>query len=571
MHSNTAILLVIFCHLAFCDDISQTVRNAFNAEVSRHSFLGNATDSITINETGYSRNYENGAVFMLDSTVEVHGLILDKYRRLVGPWGYLGFPLSDELTCTDGTGRYTRFQYGSVYYHPTHGTHQVMGALHSKWLASGAEAGVFGYPVADPVMCDTGMLQQFEHGMLGVRGAIVDLRKNMYRVGMRIRNQSWRGTCSVFAMACCIEYDYAQLLGGDYVDISEEYLNHVANLASGETDDGSCFQPVEKGFDAYGIVPEKLCPYDLSKNYDFASFTLPESTIATGKSLLTPKLKLKTVVIQPGCPGPSSLGLSSTRMDSVFMELRKGYPVAVGRGHSMTVVGYVNDMVFPGGGFFIIRNSYGPDADDNGFRYETIEHLKTTVYDAYAYEMPTGASFGRVVKGRVVNGNGAGIPNSRVEVSGITADYGAFMRYDSTTEDGSFRVEGLTDKATSVSLRATSILCIVERQLSLSGDTTDVNNLVVGSTHITRQNPGGVLQRVVVHGPASVGAILTFTIPTGSQTKLSIVTLSGQSVFRASLLPGTQKVTVPGNQLGHGVYICHLTSQSFASAVQFIR
>jgi hypothetical protein len=347
MRRAVIILLFLLSHVS--SGIPSAIRDAFIAEAARHAFLGKAADSVAGNEDGDQQNFENGAVFMLDSIFEVHGLILDKYRRLVGPWGYLGFPLSDELTCGDGTGRYSVFRNGAVYYHPTYGTHQVTGTVLSQWRAGGAESGPLGYPVDDPVVCDTGIVQRFQGGRVGTRCQTIDMRQHMYRIGMRLRNQGWRGTCSVFAMTCLLEYDYAQLLGGGYADLSEEYMNHVANLASGQTDDGSCFEPVAQGYAAYGVVPESWLPYDLSKSYNFSTFVLPDSAIAKGRALLTPHFKLKEIVIQPGCPSASTLGLSSGRMDTVFMELNKGYPVAAGRGHSLTVVGYAMDASFPGG------------------------------------------------------------------------------------------------------------------------------------------------------------------------------------------------------------------------------
>ncbi len=538
---------------------SQNVRSVFLAEAARHSFLGRAADSVAADENGYRQNFENGAIYFLDSAFEVHGLILGKYRQLLGPWGYLGFPLSDELTCADGAGKYSDFQNGSVYYHPTYGTHQVMGSLLAKWRLQGAETGALGYPVADPVVCDTGLVQRFCNGQVSVRCPTVDMRKHMFAVGMRVRNQSWRGTCSVFAVTCLLEYAYAQLLGDVYADLSEEYMNHVANLASGQTDDGSCFAPVAQGYAAYGVVPEADVPYNLSTAYDFTTFNLPDTVIAKGRSLLAPALKLKEIVIKPGCPSPSSMGLSAGQMDTIFAEMNKGYPVAVGRGHSLVIVGYAADAVMPGNGFFIIRNSYGPDADDCGFRYETVEHLKNTVYDTYVYEMPAGVAFGKVLTGRVVDAQGTGVANARVEMTGSTAAYGTFTRYDSTGGNGRYRIPAIISLASNVTVRAICGLGTLTRQTALGADTTVLDF----APQTTRAfEPSAALAPCAALMDArmdrSGNVVVTISGAGESGGRLEIRGLSGRLLLCRDIARGARRTVVPVGG-GHAKLIYSLT------------
>jgi hypothetical protein len=542
--------IIIICWVAILcpaasTESSQDIRTVFSAEAARHSFLGAATDSMAASENGYQQNFENGALYYLDSVFEVHGLILGKYRQLQGPWGYLGFPLSDELTCRDGAGRYSNFQNGAVYYHPTWGTYQIVGAILSKWRAQGAETGVLGYPIADPIVRETGMSQQFQHGSLTTQCRTLDMRPHMSAVGMRVRNQSWRGTCSVFAMTCLLEYDYAQLLGGDYADLSEEYMNHVANLASGQTDDGSCFAPVAQGYQSYGVVPESWLPYDLSKAYDFAAFNLPDSTVKKGRSLLVAALKLKEIVIKPGCPSPSSMGLSSGQMDTVFTELNKWYPVAVGRGHSLVIVGYAMDSTFPGGGFFIIRNSYGPDADDHGFRYETIAHLKSTVYDTYAYEMPEGVAFGKVVRGGVADMDGAVIPGARVELSCVTPAYGTFTRYDSTALNGVYVFPRVISLASRVSVRVTGSFGTMTKQADLIADTTFVDFHLGATNAMNRQTAVAPISMHIEAAPDRNGNILVvFSGPAASNGTCRVYGLDGRLLSVEEFPRGARNILV---------------------------
>lgn len=546
-HLEVAVLwsVILFFRTVF-SDITFEIRESFSAEAARHSFLGNAVDSITENENGYQQDFDGGAIFFLDSAFEVHGLILGKYQQLLGPWGYLGFPVSDELTCKDGEGRYSVFQNGSIYYHPVYGTHQVTGSMLAKWQMSGADTGSLGYPVADPVICDTGMIQQFQHGYLSVKCPTVDMRQHMYSIGMRVRNQGWRGTCSVFAMTCLLEYAYAQLLGGAYIDLSEEYLNHVANLASGQTDDGSCFAPVASGYDSYGIVPEPYIPYDLNQPYNFSTFNLPQATVAIGREVLVPSLKLKEIVIKPGCPFPSSMGLSDLQMESIFTELNKGYPVAVGRGHSLVVVGYVSDPLIPRGGFFIIRNSYGPDADDHGYRYETYEHLMNTVYDAHVYELPYGVAFTKVLKGRVVNESGTGVQFSEVKVYGTTSEYGLFVKYDTTDADGCYTIPKIISLASNVTIQVTDYIGTLITSAELIIDTT-VQNFV----HITTDNKHNLYYDKNVSSVVDVrlkhnsGIEITLPYLNKSEGTVRIFGLNGKLLQTNKIPPGVRHFEVP--------------------------
>jgi hypothetical protein len=75
----------------------------------------------------------------------------------------------------------------------------------------------------------------------------VDLRPHIASMGITIRDQGNRGTCSVFAMTFLLEYAYGNHYGYRTPDFSEEYLNDVKNLATGDDWDGGFFTRYRQG------------------------------------------------------------------------------------------------------------------------------------------------------------------------------------------------------------------------------------------------------------------------------------------------------------------------------------
>ncbi len=90
----------------------------------------------------------------------INGAILDRWLDLGGPDSDLGFPLADEARTADGVGRFSVFQYGSIYWHPSHGAHSVEGGVGAIWMAHDAEAGEYGYPISDVYLDSMADLRQ---------------------------------------------------------------------------------------------------------------------------------------------------------------------------------------------------------------------------------------------------------------------------------------------------------------------------------------------------------------------------------------------------------------------------
>jgi hypothetical protein len=102
----------------------------------------------------------------------------------------------------------------------------------------------------------------------------VDLRPRIRDLGLDIRSQGERDTCSVFAMTFLLEYMYVTRLTGVPNDLSEEYLNFVTDSVSGQRKDGDFFHNIDKGYSTWGIVPEAVVPYAASPVTTIAQPTL---------------------------------------------------------------------------------------------------------------------------------------------------------------------------------------------------------------------------------------------------------------------------------------------------------
>lgn len=119
---------------------------------------------------GISRRqqFQGGHIYWSPATGahSIQGLIYDKWKAFGAETGVLKFPTSDEIVAPDGKGRFTTFQGGAIYWHPTTGAHPVYGPLHLFWAHFGYEAGTFGYPTGDPVYTGDNISQEFQRGTL---------------------------------------------------------------------------------------------------------------------------------------------------------------------------------------------------------------------------------------------------------------------------------------------------------------------------------------------------------------------------------------------------------------------
>ena len=97
---------------------------------------------------------------------QVYGAIGDKWNSMGRGKGALGYPLTDELDAVRG-GRFNRFEYGYIYWHPKIGARAVYGDIAKKWNSMGRERGALGYPLSDELgAAGGGRFNEFEYGYI---------------------------------------------------------------------------------------------------------------------------------------------------------------------------------------------------------------------------------------------------------------------------------------------------------------------------------------------------------------------------------------------------------------------
>ncbi|MGY1887682.1 hypothetical protein ACI799_20490, partial [Blastococcus sp. SYSU DS0753] len=134
---------------------------------------------------GCRRTYAGGHIYWSKGTGAhvVRGAILDRYLQLGGPQ-LLGYPTGDDTAAPWGTGWFTDFQGGSIYWSAQTEAQEVRGAIRDKWRSTGAQAGPLGYPTSgDTPAPGGGFMNSFQGGEVYwsaatqahvVRGAIKD-------------------------------------------------------------------------------------------------------------------------------------------------------------------------------------------------------------------------------------------------------------------------------------------------------------------------------------------------------------------------------------------------------------
>lgn len=223
-----------------------------------------------------------------------------------------------------------------------------------------------------------------------------------------VRDQEDRGTCVAHACAAVREY----LLGPDAstaADLSEQYLYWACKSHDNWPGEGTWIKVGMQVLQEQGVCPEPVWPYNPKKVAgNEGQGPAPEGALEAAAGYKISKGEL----------------LQARWVDSMKQALAAGKPVAFAvpvyrywltepvrstgdvrmplsneqtiGGHAMAIVGYQDDASLPGGGFFMIRNSWGETwASDcelgPGYArlpYAFISKFGRSAYTAVAPELP---------------------------------------------------------------------------------------------------------------------------------------------------------------------------------------
>lgn len=239
----------------------------------------------------------------------------------------------------------------------------------------------------------------------------VDLRPEIEKFGLAIRDQGNRATCSVFATTFLIEYHAALTNGTKNIELSEEYLNWAKNRANKTDVDGGKFTDIIRGYVQFGMVPLQELP-NLAAFHPKHQDTPTNSVIASGKKFA----RFPFTFIKQW---DNQKGMSAAQLEATKSALSAGHPVATGiwwlenfetvttgnvpllkeyprkdnnnsdpsknpmfDGHSIDLVGFHEGQEFPGGGYFIFRNSFGPGFGHDGYGFVSFDYIRNYSNDA---------------------------------------------------------------------------------------------------------------------------------------------------------------------------------------------
>jgi len=190
-----------------------------------------------------------------------------------------------------------------------------------------------------------------------------------------VRNQQNRGTCVAHACAAVREY----LLEKDEVkdDLSEQFLYWACKQQDGIPNiEGTFISTAMSVLEELGICPEQIWPYKPNKvqgneGQGPPPITAVESAkpyrIQNGEKIWPKQVIALKQKLADGKPVafavpvyPYWLTNPVRTTGDVRMPLPgEDWPDKKTRGHAMCLVGYVDDPMVPGGGYFVLRNSWG--------------------------------------------------------------------------------------------------------------------------------------------------------------------------------------------------------------------
>ncbi|MBL9126238.1 MAG: C1 family peptidase, partial [Verrucomicrobiales bacterium] len=219
-----------------------------------------------------------------------------------------------------------------------------------------------------------------------------------------VRDQGSRGTCVAFATVALREF-----LEPESQRLSEQFLYWACKELDGRDAPGTTLHTAMSSLAQYGCCLEKSWPYDPAPRpnneshrppprgalEDASRFRMPNCRtvepswvdqyrrILAGRNGAEPTPVVVGVLVFP------SWFYSPATHRTGKITLPFPYEEPEG-GHAMCVVGYVDDATAPGGGYFIVRNSWGPRWAHASPEAPGHALMPYAYFEAYALEAFTG-------------------------------------------------------------------------------------------------------------------------------------------------------------------------------------
>jgi hypothetical protein len=238
----------------------------------------------------------------------------------------------------------------------------------------------------------------------------IDLRPRFNELGLWIKHQGVRPSCSVFAIVSALEFQSAELTG-NATRFSEEYLlwatrktlNRAPRIRSAESESPDELKSADEGFSlpevvtalrTYGIPPRETMP---NRFTDTSAGDPPADVVDQAR-----QARRVSVHLLPGRDGQA-------RVDSLIHALNAGlpvpagmawpheynwrtgfldkHPVSEGDGHAITFVGYKSETGRIEDTVFTFKNSWGVRWGIDGYGTATYEYLCKNLWLAVVLEV----------------------------------------------------------------------------------------------------------------------------------------------------------------------------------------
>jgi uncharacterized protein with LGFP repeats len=142
------------------------IETLWKAGGAEKGVLGYPTQSVSnLPGGGQYAKFERGSIYWTQATGAraMLGAIQTRWLADGAQAGQMGYP-TQSVSNLPGGGQYARFEHGSIYWTTSTGAWEVRDPFLAAWVAVGAEHGVLGYPIGEPYAVSGGQWQKFQHG-----------------------------------------------------------------------------------------------------------------------------------------------------------------------------------------------------------------------------------------------------------------------------------------------------------------------------------------------------------------------------------------------------------------------